>query len=251
MEGLLKWSIAAQNGDKTSQPDPKALSQLLGAPDDLTLMKNEMQAAVESKDRDARIEYLEQFEEHVENVDNANNIGKLWEPLLYLAKDEDLEVRALALSSVAAAVQNNDKSQADLVTTKSGIPTILESVTNDNVLVSTKALLALSCAIAHCQAAYDQFTSAKGWDVLASLLNLCSSGQAVPDKKKARVMSLVYSIVLLLPHTEIYDELERLQVQKQLEELKPKESGVTAEKIDDILSILKEHPRGPIKLLSQ
>lgn len=249
MEGLLKWSIAAQKGDTSQKPDPKALAELFGAPDEVTQMRAELTVASDSSDKDDRIEYLEKFEEHVENVDNANNIGEMWGPLVKLTTDSDDDVKALALSCVAAAVQNNQKSQADFLNVEGGFANVVSSVSSPNDLVSTKALFALSSEISHFQPAYTAFENLKGWDLLDQLLKTNFETSSGSPKKQARVLSLLYAITLNLPYNTIYDHLEDLKVEKRLENIK-EDSLVVQEKVTDILRTLKENPRSPVKLLA-
>lgn len=249
MEGLLKWSIAAQKGDTSQKPDPKALAELFGAPDEVTQMRAELTVASDSPDKDDRIEYLEKFEEHVENVDNANNIGDMWGPLVKLTADSDEEVKALALSCVAAAVQNNQKSQADFLNVEGGFDSVLSSVSSSNDLVSTKALFALSSEISHFQPAYTVFAKKQGWNLLDEFLKSNFETGSGSPKKKARVLSLIFAITLNLPSNEICDHFEKLQIKQRLESLN-EDSLVTQEKISDILRTIKENPRSPVKLLA-
>ena len=45
MQDLLKWSInAAQNPAEAGNPNPELMAQLFGAPDDVTLMREELRA---------------------------------------------------------------------------------------------------------------------------------------------------------------------------------------------------------------
>lgn len=252
MQDLLKWSInAAQNPAEAGNPNPELMAQLFGAPDDVTLMREELRAAVESKDQDERLECLDKFDEHIAKMDNANNMGALWEPLLFLVNDSDPEISASALTCVSTAVQNNDKAQADLVATKSGIPLILDKTNHNDNNVAAKALLALSSAIAHCEPAYDQFVSAKGWEVFAYVFsNTFETDDNRPEKTRGRVLSLLYSLVLLVPRQEVHGELEKLRIVPKLQALATKEAGTNKEKIENILSTLKENPKPEPKLLA-
>lgn len=252
MEGLLKWSIkASETGDAGEGPDPKLLSQLLGAPDDMTLMKEELQAAVSSEEKDQRLECLRNFEEYVENVDNANNIGKLWEPLVYLVNDKDAQISSQALSCIAAAVQNNNKAQNDLVATKTGISVVLEKVNDDNSEVSSKALLALSSSIAHCKPAYEQFVAANGWNFFSTVFTTnFETEDSRPVKMRSRVLSLLFSIVLLAPNPSVHDEINKLDLIPKLQNLEHAESGIVKEKIADILTTLRDNPKQETRLLA-
>lgn len=98
MEKLLHWTIAQQAGDKDAlekigEPDPKALNQLFGGPDEATLMRESIKVVqtpdVSQEDKEIA---LENFEMLIENLDNANNIGnlKLWEPLNQILADKKI-----------------------------------------------------------------------------------------------------------------------------------------------------------------
>lgn len=252
MESLLKWSIkASETGDAGEGPDPKLMSQLLGAPDDMTLMKEELHAAVSGEEQQQRLECLQKFEDYVENIDNANNIGKMWEPLIYLVNDKDAQISSQALSCIAAAVQNNNKAQLDLVATKTGISIILDKVNDANSEVSSKALLALSSSIAHCLPAYEQFVAANGWDLFSSAFtNNFETGETCSVKIKSRVLSLLFSIVLLAPNPSVHAEIKKLEFVDKLQNLEVTETGIVKDKIENILATLKDNPKQETRFLA-
>lgn len=65
------------------------------------------------ENREIAFDNLEQL---VENLDNANNLEnlKLWEPLVGQLDSTDKEMRFMAAWCVGTAVQNNEKSQANV-----------------------------------------------------------------------------------------------------------------------------------------
>lgn len=234
MEKLLKWSVDAQSGGKNlPPPDAQQLAQLFGAPDDVAQMHIELQgaAAGAGADLDQRVAQLEAFHDHVENVDNANNIGKLWAPLVALIDDPEPEIRQLALASIAAAVQNNAKSQLELAAQPGAVARILARAHEPGT--AKQALHALASALAHCADVYDQFAAAGGWDALHTLFTTYVEG-AGPAPVRGRVLSLLAALAITIE--------ERADIAKPLRSFETAlralqaSSGADTEKIETVLS---------------
>ncbi len=209
MEKILQWSIAnSQNTDANSTkppaPSQEMLAQLFGGPDEPTLMKEAMivitnpESTLESK----QIAF-ENFEMLIENLDNANNIENLglWEPLLsQLNQDIDSSLQILALWSIGTAVQNNLKSQNDLLKRKDSISLILKLLNSNIFDVKLKSLYALSNTLRHSDIAYDLFNKSNGWKIINDLFNYLKSEQEQKinknnvNKLRFRIINLISSI---------------------------------------------------------
>lgn len=248
MEKLLQWSIdAAQNPGHAGEPDPKLLAQLFGFDNPRSTMRDTLQDAVQGTDLASRTNALLEFTDLVEDMNNANEIGNLWEPLLYLVNDSEDQIRMVTFSAIAAATQNNDKSQNDLVATKSGIPTIMEHINEADREVAAKALFALSCAIGHCPAAYEQFAANDGWTVLTYIVENEKVDSAM-DKKHQRIVSLVAALVSVQQFRSVFSELEKTPIIATLEKWYPF-AGNYKERLEDLFTLLKEQKYGEPRLL--
>lgn len=197
MEKLLQWSIAQQSGDpetikKVGKPDEQTISQLFGAPDEATLMKEAVavatlkEATLESKEI-----ALDNFEMMIENLDNANNIEnlKLWTPLLTLLKPdvEDL-LRVLVCGIIGIAVQNNPKTQEDFLLHPEGIAELISiAKTSETKSLVLKSLFALSNYIRNFKPAYEEFDKLDGWSALK-----LTPGQ---DKANLRALATISAIL--------------------------------------------------------
>ncbi|CCH59092.1 hypothetical protein TBLA_0B02500 [Henningerozyma blattae CBS 6284] len=199
MEKLLHWSIVNAQGDKeeiakAGAPDPRLLEQLFGKGnqvDDPTLMK---EALLVAKNKVAtaenRIIALENFEMLIENLDNANNIEnmKMWEPLINLLVEENLEIVALVCSIIGTAVQNNVDSQTNFTKYENGMKTLIELAnTTSNIDVKIKALYALSNTIRNNEKASAKFKELNGLDVISPILK----DKTVKPKIKLRTINLL------------------------------------------------------------
>jgi hsp70-interacting protein len=203
MEKLLRWSLESSATEVSSdrpaaRPDPELLSQLFGGPDESQLMKESVAVAKNPQaELSARETALDNLEMLVENLDNANNLEnlKLWPDLLSLLDDGQPAVRKMACWVIGTAVQNNEKSQTNLVEKSGSLRRLLQLTESDpDPEVATKALYALSSALGHCPPAYDQFHEADGWNTLSRVLN--------PEqdiKLKLRGLSLVHALVHIEP----------------------------------------------------
>lgn len=223
MEKLLQWSIANANGDqetarRVGAPDPKALAELFGAagPDEPTLMIQAMQvinhpeATLESKEI-----AFDNFEMLVENLDNANNIEnlKLWQPILeQLDADKDEVLQRYACSVIGTAVQNNEKSQKDLLKYDNALEKIINIAKNTETSsqqLRLKALYALSNQIRHNADAYAVFEKFGGWELIQVLAKETDN-----ERIQLRVNSLLTSII----SSGLSDEKKR-----KIESIFPKE----------------------------
>ena len=248
MEKLLQWSIdAAQNPGNAKSPDPELLAQLFGFDNPQTNMHDDLQLAVQGDDLEHRCLALEDFSDLVEDLNNANEIGKLWEPLLYLINDQEPKIRGLALGAVGAAVQNNDKSQADLVS-HAGVSKIMEHIGEKDRDVAAKALFALASALGHCAAAYEQFVADQGWQILTYIFDNETVVDNTLDKKQQRLVSVVGALVSVQQYSPVFSELEKTPLIAHLEKWYPA-SGAYKERIEHIFEQLKDSSYGQPRLL--
>ncbi|CAI5760597.1 unnamed protein product [Candida verbasci] len=211
MEKLLHWSIAQQAGDKEAlskigTPDPKALNQLFGGPDEASLMKESVMVVenpeVSNEDKIIALENLEML---IENLDNANNIEnlKLWLPLLNILGNDSYndEIRTLILSIIGIAVQNNNKSQSDFNKYDQGIKLLIElGEKSQDLDLKLKALFAISSFIRDYKPGYEKFEQLNGWNLIT--LDIKDNS----PKLNLRVLSLIASILSngLSPNTEAH-----------------------------------------------
>ena len=123
LRSALKWSLEnsgppRESADTQNNPsrglNAETLAAVLGGPSDADLMRSSMTTA-NSKDADLseRIAALDNFEQLIESMENANNMEnlELWNPLVNLLSDNDMDVRRLAASCVGTAGQNNIQCQ--------------------------------------------------------------------------------------------------------------------------------------------
>lgn len=239
MDKLLQWSIdATQNPANAGDPDPKLLAQLFGFDNPRSTMRDSLQEAVQGTDLASRTNALLEFTDLVEDMNNANEIGNLWEPLLYLVNDKEPQVRTVAFSAIAAATQNNEKSQNDLVATKTGIATIMEHIGEADREVAAKALYALSCAIGHCAGAYEQFVLNEGWTILTYIVENEKISDKKMDKKQQRLVSLVAALVSVQQFSPVFSELEKTPIVAILEKWYPF-AGSYKDRLEDLFTLLK------------
>lgn len=197
MEKLLHWTIAQQAGDKDAlekigEPDPKALNQLFGGPDEATLMRESIKVVqtpdVSQEDKEIA---LENFEMLIENLDNANNIGnlKLWEPLNQILADKSTnnELKVLICGIIGTAVQNNPKSQEDFHKSNGLTELIKLAQDGSNRSVQLKSLYAISSAIRDFNPGYLDFEKSDGWKLIHF--------DTTDNKLQLRILSLVSSIL--------------------------------------------------------
>jgi hsp70-interacting protein len=184
LQTLLKWSIENQSGPPqngttngtTETPNgttpgrstpaltPDVMAALFGGPSEADLMKAAMELITSpdpSITLDSRLTAFDNFEQLVESLDNANNMANmsLWEPLLSCLAHEESEIRRMAAWCVGTAVQNNVRSQEQLLS-HGGIPTLVEMALKDaeEEAVRRKAVYALSSAVRNFQAGMDIFS---------------------------------------------------------------------------------------------
>ena len=178
MNQLLKWSIEnsdAASADPTSTTDPKAerpsgapinpdaLNALFGGPTDADLMKESMAAILSPHITiDNKLTAFDNFEQLIENLDNANNMENLglWTPLLELLSSEESQLRMYAAWCVGTAVQNNVKSQANLLAGDAISILVKLSVEDPDENVRRKAIYALSSEVRNYQPGLDKAVKA-------------------------------------------------------------------------------------------
>ena len=174
MNSLLKWSIEnseTASADPTSTTDPKterpsgraidpdAINALFGGPSDADLMRESMVAILAPDVTiDNKIIAFDNFEQLIENIDNANNMEKLglWTPLLDLLSSEESKLRMYAAWCVGTAVQNNVKSQANLLAGDAISTLVKLSVEDASEDVRRKAIYALSSEVRNYQPGLDK-----------------------------------------------------------------------------------------------
>ena len=178
MNQLLKWSIEnseTASADPTSTTDPKAerpsgrpinpdaLNALFGGPSDADLMKESMAAILSPHITiDNKVIAFDNFEQLIENIDNANNMENLglWTPLLGLLSSEESQLRMYAAWCVGTAVQNNVKSQANLLAGDAISVLVKLSVEDADENVRRKAIYALSSEVRNYQPGLDKAVKA-------------------------------------------------------------------------------------------
>jgi hypothetical protein len=167
---LLQWGIensSASQSDPTSSTtrpasnlNPKLLSELLGGPSDADLMRMAMTSILSaSVPTSEKLIAWENFELLIEQIDNANNMEPLglWPPLITQLSHEEAEMRRCAAGCVAAAVQNNVKSQEIAVEHAGLVDGLVRLATEDEVLgVRKKAISALSGLVRNFQRGLDE-----------------------------------------------------------------------------------------------
>ncbi|RCK58055.1 Hsp70 nucleotide exchange factor FES1 [Candida viswanathii] len=211
MEKLLHWTIAQQAGDKAAlekigEPDPKALSQLFGGPDEATLMKESIKVVqtpdVSTSDKEIA---LENFEMLIENLDNANNIGNLnlWDPLNKILADAKtpVDLKVLICGIIGTAVQNNPKSQEDFHKSDGLGELIKLAQDGTNKALQLKALYAMSSAIRDYNPGYIQFEKLQGWKLIHF--------DTTDPKLQLRILSLVSSILSNGLDAKLEEELRK------------------------------------------
>ena len=178
MNQLLKWSIENSeiaSDDPTSTTDPKAerpsgrpinpdaLNALFGGPTDADLMKESMAAILSPHITiDNKVIAFDNFEQLIENIDNANNMENLglWTPLLDLLSSEESQLRMYAAWCVGTAVQNNVKSQANLLAGDAISVLVKLSIEDADESVRRKAIYALSSEVRNYQPGLDKAVKA-------------------------------------------------------------------------------------------
>ncbi|KAK9452348.1 armadillo-type protein [Limtongia smithiae] len=183
MENLLKWSLEnAQSADsnvaterRQAAPNPEALAQLFGAPDDATLMRKAMGVILDPEaDIETKETAFDNLEMLVENMDNANNLEplNLWEPLIAQLTNPVPLLRKMTCWVIGTAVQNNPKSQAALLIYPHAIPNLLHIAASDpSKEARLKAMYCLSSAVRNHEAGYDSFKNADGWKTLLAIIS--------------------------------------------------------------------------------
>ena len=170
MDKVLKWSL-----DPTKNP-PKELSKLFY--DEAKLMVEYIEIAKHGPEKK---EAMEQFHFLVENIDNANNIQnlKLWSDIiLLLNSDDDNDLIAETLWMCGTAVQNNKRSQDNLIAAN-GISSILEACKkwNGDDLVVAKGISALNSLISNNSDGIQQFIRLNGVSFIVDSLQLKKAGE--------------------------------------------------------------------------
>lgn len=180
-DGLLKWSLAHSDGTK---PSPRSISEEdrkwfveamqaqrsvdpVARMKDITLVMRTPQDVLDSQGVTPSDigDMLDELQEHVESIDMANDlhpIGGLV-PLLGYLKNSNAVIRAKAADVVSTIVQNNPRSQQQVMEL-SGLDPLLSNFTSDpDVTVRTKALGAISSLIQNNKSGTAAFRLADGY----------------------------------------------------------------------------------------
>lgn len=115
---------------------------------------------------------LEELQEHVESIDMANDLHSIGGlvPLLDYLKNPNADIRSRAAEVVSTIVQNNPKSQQQVIECN-GLERLLVNFNfDDNIKVRTKALGAISSLIRHNKVATDAFRLSNGYAGLRQAL---------------------------------------------------------------------------------
>lgn len=200
-KGLLKWSIAHSDGTQAprqlSEEDKRFFAEamqeqtvdIIKRMKEITMVMNLPNEILEAQDiTPEEIEgMLEELQEYVESIDMANDlhaIGGLV-PLLNYLKNSNPGIRSRAAEVVSTIVQNNPKSQQQVMDCN-GLERLLVIFTSDdNSKVRTKALGALSSLIRHNKVATDAFRQSNGY---AGLRGALASDDVRFQKKALQVM---------------------------------------------------------------
>ncbi|EGP83852.1 unnamed protein product [Zymoseptoria tritici ST99CH_1A5] len=175
---LLQWGIenssASQSDPSTashpkSDLNPKLLSELLGGPSDADLMRMAMTSILDAETPlDQKLIAWENLELLIEQIDNANNMEPLglWPPLIKQLDNDEAEMRRSAAGCVAAAVQNNVKSQEIALGHDGLVDGLVKLATEDSTqAVRKKAISALSGLVRNFQRGLDEVETKLPQDV--------------------------------------------------------------------------------------
>ncbi|KAG0616390.1 hypothetical protein M758_5G111200 [Ceratodon purpureus] len=200
-KGLLKWSIAHSDGTQAprqlSEEDKRFFAEamqeqtvdIVKRMKEISMVMNLPSEVLEAQDiTPEEIEgMLEELQEHVENIDMANDlhaIGGLV-PLLNYLKNPNAGIRSRAAEVVSTIVQNNPKSQKQVMDCN-GLERLLENFnSDDNIKVRTKALGAISSLIRHNKVATEAFRNSSGY---AGLREALASEDVRFQRKALQVM---------------------------------------------------------------
>ncbi|KAK4138745.1 Fes1-domain-containing protein [Trichocladium antarcticum] len=140
--------------------DREVLAALMGGPSDADLMRAAIEVIQDpATTLDNKLIAFDNFEQLIESLDNANNLAPLalWAPLIaLLAHPSEAELRRYAAWCVGTAVQNNVKSQTQLLAHGGVVPLVGLAVdAGEDKSVRRKAVYALSSAVRNYQPALD------------------------------------------------------------------------------------------------
>jgi hsp70-interacting protein len=185
-KGLLKWSIA--NSDGTQAPrqldeeDRRFFAEamqdhtvdVIKRMKEISTVMNLPGEVIEAQGITAEeLEgMLEELQEHVESIDMANDLHSIGGlvPLLNYLKNPNAGIRSRAAEVVSTIVQNNPKSQQQVIECN-GLESLLVNFNfDDNIKVRTKALGAISSLIRHNKVATDAFRLSNGYAGLREAL---------------------------------------------------------------------------------
>ncbi|XP_002991501.2 hsp70 nucleotide exchange factor FES1 [Selaginella moellendorffii] len=203
--GLLKWSLSRSDPGNQSQDPKKELSEedrkwfmeamqansvdIVKRMKEISLVLQTPRQVLEEQGVSSQdIEgVLEELQDHVESIDMANDlkaVGGL-NPLIGLLQDQYAPIRARAAEVLSTVVQNNPKSQNDVMEHK-GMEALLNTFSSDpDVNVRAKALGAISSLIRNNKLGTNAFRLANGFGQLKEAL---SSDHSRLQRKALQVM---------------------------------------------------------------
>ncbi|BBN08732.1 hsp70-interacting protein [Marchantia polymorpha subsp. ruderalis] len=200
-QGLLKWSLAHADGTgvprQISEEEKKWFHEamqnqtidVIRRMKEITTVMNMPQQVLDDQGVTAEEleKMLEELQEHVESIDMANDlhaIGGLI-PLLNYLKHSDAGIRARAAEVVTTVVQNNERSQKQVMDVK-GMEMLLENFTSDSDMnVRAKALGAISSLISNNKAGVTSFRLSNCY---AGLRDALASGHVRLQRKALQVI---------------------------------------------------------------
>ncbi|KAI8846156.1 armadillo-type protein [Chytridium lagenaria] len=198
---------ASPSTAKREPIDSKWVDIILGKPDAVR-----MRECVEIiKDSEKSV-----AEKLVESLDNANDLRTLglWKPILAVLRNEpDSKLRAAAAWVAGTAVQNNAKSQKDLLD-EGGIEILLMALESEtDGAVKAKVITCISGLIRHNPTALAHVRKLNGLKVLVSMLSLRSPNskgdeeEDVDKRIKKRILFLLQGIVETEENQEVLESI--------------------------------------------
>lgn len=176
LNNLLKWGVqnstVPQNGQTTAPPPPppkpinesdreafQYMVNVMSGKSDFQAMLDNM-AVVENEEAEAEARYIafDNFDILIQSIDNAHNLEhrSLWERLLKFLHNEDPKLRQLAAACCSSAVQNNIRSQKQILIYNDAIPTLVRlATTESNQEARKSAISALSSTVRNFQPGLD------------------------------------------------------------------------------------------------
>lgn len=191
--GILKWSLAQQDGTKPSEVQPLSeevkMCQLAIIFQDRAFFEKAVEAACETDaskmkkildelkmddiDDEKRMNLLELLEEYLENLDNAVDFQQLggYQSIIDLIRStKNEEVILLCFSLLGTSCQNQPKIQK-ILTEANIVPQIMDFVIySDNMKLKTKGIRCISCIISNYEPGSKSFLFNNGLNLVKNIL---------------------------------------------------------------------------------